>query len=117
DQRRDPRPRSDHHRRTRPQRPHSRSAPHRRCRAAPGAVTSTIASESHCLEIPMAWTVPVLWTNDDVQYGYAEQHRRQLQFLDDLGIPGVFYVVPKNGENTLDTDTELLRLIESSRNR
>jgi|ERR1051326_7353207 peptidoglycan/xylan/chitin deacetylase (PgdA/CDA1 family) len=63
-------------------------------------------------------TIPFLWTNDDISFGQTEQHRRQLEFLDRYGIPGVFFMIPGGDEGkTLADDTELLRLIESSRAR
>jgi hypothetical protein len=61
--------------------------------------------------------IPLLWTNDDITVGCAQQHRRQLDFLDELGIPGVFFVIPRAREQTIDQDVELMTVIEQSRQR
>lgn len=61
---------------------------------------------------------PVVWTNDDILYGRSAELRRQLEFLDRHGIPGVFFVIPRCiGHGDLDQDKELLSLIESARNK
>jgi peptidoglycan/xylan/chitin deacetylase (PgdA/CDA1 family) len=56
-----------------------------------------------------------LWTNDDIVWGQSEQLKRQLSMLDRFGIPGVFFLIPKAGEYTLDMDADLLRIIEKAR--
>ncbi len=63
-------------------------------------------------------TIPFLWTNDDIQYGQTAQLRRQLEFLDRMGIPGVMFMIPKNLKNqTLADDPDLLRLVEKARGK
>jgi len=65
-------------------------------------------------------TIPVVWTNDDIRFGQSAELRRQLEFLDRHGIPGVFFVIPRRrGEpyRDLDEDKELLTLIEKARGR
>jgi len=62
-------------------------------------------------------TIPVLWTNDDIMFGRAEAHRRQLEFLDRLGIPGVFFVIPSAGDSAIGNDVELMRLVDQSRDK
>jgi len=62
-------------------------------------------------------TIPVLWTNDDIHFGRAAELKRHLDFLDELEIPGVFFVIPRSGGGDLDQDVDLMRLIESARGR
>jgi len=62
-------------------------------------------------------SIPVLWTNDDIHFGKAAELKRQIDFLDELEIPGVFFVIPRSGGGDLDQDVELMRLIESARGR
>jgi len=47
-------------------------------------------------------SIPVLWTNDDIHFGKAAELKRQLEFIDELEIPGVFFVVPRSGGGDLD---------------
>ena len=56
-----------------------------------------------------------LWTNDDIGFGKADKLRRQLEFLDELGIPGTFFVVPIMGGKTLADDAELVDVISRAR--
>lgn len=58
---------------------------------------------------------PVVWTNDDIGYGGTELLERQLAFLEQHGIPGVFFVVPWQNDHSLDEDKGLLRVIEEAR--
>lgn len=60
-------------------------------------------------------TVPFIWTNDDISWGKTDKLERQLELLDRHGIPGVFFVIPKAGEHTIDTDADLLRAIDKAR--
>lgn len=57
---------------------------------------------------------PVLWTNDDIKAGKANELRNMLAFLDRHGIPGVFFVIPKAGGNIAE-DPALLRVIDQGR--
>lgn len=60
--------------------------------------------------------IPVVWTNDDIHFGRSAELRRQIEFLDQYGIPGVFFVIPRSiGNGDLDQDRELLTLIEAAR--
>lgn len=60
--------------------------------------------------------VTVVWTNDDIHAGCAEQFRRQIDFLERHGIPGVFFVIPRSGKGgDIDSDVELMRLIDKAR--
>jgi len=59
-------------------------------------------------------TLPVVWTNDDIHFGRAPNLRRQLEFLDRHGIPGVFFVIP-NMDGPLDEDEELLATIGAAK--
>jgi len=58
---------------------------------------------------------PFLWTNDDISVGQSAQLRRQLDFLEEVGIPGTFFVVPCSRGTTIDQERELLDLIASAR--
>lgn len=60
-------------------------------------------------------TIPVVWSNDDISHSQSPQLQRQLDFIDDLGIPGSFFIVPKNGNGPIDEDPELLATIASAR--
>lgn len=60
--------------------------------------------------------LPVIWSNDDIQSGKNEQLQRQLDFLDNLGIPGVFFVIPQGRDGPIDQDADLCRTIETARN-
>ncbi len=61
-------------------------------------------------------TIPFVWSNDDICHGQSVQLARQLEMLDRLGIPGVFFVIPRVGGD-LDKDADLLRMIEKARGR
>lgn len=61
--------------------------------------------------------IPVLWTNDDIEFGKSSELKYQLDFLDRHEIPGVFFLVPRSVRGDIDQDPELLRLIESARGR
>lgn len=65
----------------------------------------------------MAAKLPIIWTNDDIYTGCAVHLKRQLDFIDRFGIPGVFFVIPcaYPGKRGIDTDKELLQLIEEAR--
>ena len=65
----------------------------------------------------MSNKTPVVWTNDDISVGGADAHRRQLAFLNELGIPGVFFIIPEADGKTIDQDVELMHLIEASRDK
>ena len=62
-------------------------------------------------------STPFLWTNDDITAGQAAQLRRQLDFLDAVGVPGTFFVVPMAGKVPIDQDEELLNLIRAARRK
>lgn len=59
--------------------------------------------------------ISVVWTNDDIHFGKSAELRRQLDFLNRFGIPGVFFIIPRSGGGNLDEDKELLSLIQSAR--
>lgn len=60
-------------------------------------------------------TIPFAWTNDDISVGQSEQLQRQLDFLDEFGVRGTFFVVPISGEQTIADDPELLATIAGAR--
>ncbi|MAE61384.1 MAG: hypothetical protein CMJ49_08525 [Planctomycetaceae bacterium] len=60
--------------------------------------------------------IPFVWTNDDIAHGLAEPLERQLAFLDRMGIPGVFFVVP-GAPKPLTEDEGLLAVIRDARGR
>ncbi|MEO6848614.1 MAG: DUF2334 domain-containing protein, partial [Chthoniobacterales bacterium] len=67
----------------------------------------------------MSNTIPVVWTNDDIEAGKAPQMQRQLDFLDRHGIPGVFFVIPhaKATKVDLDEDVELVSMMWAAQKR
>lgn len=65
----------------------------------------------------MQSSIPVVWTNDDIGFGTASQLKRQLDLLDPLGIPGVFFVIPQSSGGRIDEDEDLLKIIASARER
>jgi peptidoglycan/xylan/chitin deacetylase (PgdA/CDA1 family) len=67
----------------------------------------------------MAARIPFVWSNDDITVGRAGELLRQLEMIDRLGIPGVFFVIPRDRHEgrDIDEDVELMRVIEKSRSR
>ena len=48
-------------------------------------------------------TIPFVWSNDDICAGSTEKLKRQLEFIDRLNIPGVFFVIPRSsGKDNCD---------------
>lgn len=60
-------------------------------------------------------TIPFCWSNDDVGVGLADKLREQVAFLDEIGVPGIFFVVPQSGDRTIDQDADLLKAIGEAR--
>jgi len=68
----------------------------------------------------MSNSIPVVWTNDDIHSGKSAELKRQLDFLDRHGIPGVFFVIPqarRDPANDLDKDQDLIALIKDAEQR
>lgn len=61
--------------------------------------------------------IPFVWSTDDISPGLAPELGRQLEFLDSLGIPGTFFVVPFRSTDTIDGDEELLSMMRNARER
>ena len=59
--------------------------------------------------------IAVLWTNDDITTGQAEHLGRQIEWLEEFGIPGTFFVVPIRSIGPIDEDEDLVSLIRSAR--
>jgi len=58
--------------------------------------------------------LPLVWTNDDIEFGKSDKLQRQLDFLNHFGIPGVFFVIPGEGGAAIDQDQKLVDLMGSA---
>lgn len=65
----------------------------------------------------MSTTIPVVWSNDDIHFGQSDILRRQLELLDRFKIPGVFFVIPASGGQSLDKDRQLIQVMRDAEQR
>jgi peptidoglycan/xylan/chitin deacetylase (PgdA/CDA1 family) len=61
--------------------------------------------------------IPFVWTNDDIGYGLSENLKKEIDFIENFGIKGTFFIVPARNMRRIDRDTSLIKVIKEAQKR